>query len=53
MPVNAARDNETLDHLLSVVNDTRNVSPSDRFWKGSNLTAGHEFRRSGPTTRMR
>jgi hypothetical protein len=25
MPATAAKDNETLDHLLSVVNDTRNV----------------------------
>jgi hypothetical protein len=29
----AANDNETLDHLLSVVDDGNNVSGIDRFWK--------------------
>ncbi len=33
MPATAAIDNETLDHLLSVVNDQRNVGCLGRFWK--------------------
>ena len=31
MPATAAIDNETLDHLLSVVNDGTNVSTLSRF----------------------
>lgn len=33
MPATAAKDNETLDHLLSVVSDLRNVGCAHRFWK--------------------
>src|ERR1700728_2081883 len=31
MPATAALDNETLDHLLSVVNDGRNIGHAPRF----------------------
>ena len=31
MPATAAIDNETLDHLLSVVNDGPNIEPQRRF----------------------
>jgi len=33
VPATAAIDNETLDHLLSVVDDQRNVGCRVRFWK--------------------
>ena len=33
MPATAAIDNETLDHLLSVVDDSLNVTAAVRFWK--------------------
>jgi hypothetical protein len=33
MPATAAMDNETLDHLLSVVDDSRNLGPAGRIGK--------------------
>jgi hypothetical protein len=41
MPATAAIDNETLDHLLSVVDDSSNVGCIASISKG-NLGFGHE-----------
>ena len=45
-PPTAAKDNETLDHLLSVVNDKRNVSDLHRIAKPQD---GHSRGRQLPT----
>ncbi len=38
MPATAAIDNETLDHLLSVVNDAPNIEQVPRFGSGFYVT---------------
>src|SRR2546423_393045 len=44
MPATAAIDNETLDHLLSVVDDSRNVKCVARIWKRNSCM----FRKGSP-----
>jgi hypothetical protein len=38
MPATAAIDNETLDHLLSVVDDGLNIAPPQRFGRRAFVT---------------
>src|SRR5437763_1437473 len=44
MPATAAIDNETLDHLLSVVDDSRNVKCVPSIWKRNSCM----FRKGSP-----